>query len=183
MRMGTLLAALVAAAPAARAAELEPVAAPDLGAACDDMELKPLADAIDREVGKMQTMSGGLSFGSTQVSYRDYAQKTLAPLAALARKGADALCPALRTRFTFWRNPGVGPGKFTAYQNPVVRASRTKKGAFQFPLYRRPPGALAALTTAQVIAGGLNGKGLELIYLADATEVNLVHVEGSANVL
>src|SRR5262249_19594136 len=61
--------------------------------------------------------------------------------------------------------------------------SRTKKGAYQFPLYRRPPGELASLTTAQVIAGGLNGKGLELIYLADATEVNLVHVEGSANVL
>ncbi len=80
--------------------------------------------------------------GATQVSYKDYAQKTLAPLAALARKGARPLCSALGTQFTFYRNKGVGPGKFTAYQNPVVHASRKKKGAFQYPLYRRPPGAL-----------------------------------------
>src|SRR5262249_14889118 len=77
---------------------------------------------------------------------------------------------------------GAGAAKYTADQNPGVRASRRKKGPYKYPLYRRPQGALASLTTAEVIAGGLNGKGLELIYLADATEVNLVHVEGSANV-
>ena len=181
MRIVSVVAALLLAAPAL-ADNLELVATPDLGASCDDMDPKPLAEAIDREVAKMQTMSGGLTFGRTQVSYKDYAQRTLAPLAALARQGAGALCPALKSRFGFWRNPGVGPGKFTAYQNPVVKASRTKKGPYQYPLYRRPPGPLASLTTAQIISGGLAGKGLELIYLADGTEANLVHVEGSADV-
>jgi membrane-bound lytic murein transglycosylase A len=181
MKTVPLVALLLVAAPAL-ADNLELVPTPDLGAACDDLDSKPLADAIDREVAKMQSMSGGLTFGRTQVTYKDYVQKTLVPLAALARKGPDALCAALRTRYGFWRNPGVGAGKFTAYQNPVVRASRTKKGVYQWPLYRRPAGALASLTTAEIIAGGLNGKGLELVYLADATEANLVHVEGSANV-
>jgi membrane-bound lytic murein transglycosylase A len=176
-----LLAAALLVGAAARADNLELVATPDL-TACDDMDLKPLADAIDREVQKMQTMSGGITVGAQHVSYKDYAQKTLAPLAALARQGAAALCPALKTRYGFWRNTGVGAGKFTAYQNPVVKASRTKKGPYQYPLYRRPAGELASLTTAQIIAGGLSGKGLELIYLADPTEANLVHVEGSADV-
>lgn len=162
---------------------LEAVPPPGGLSACDDMELGPLAAALDNEIAKMQGMSGSLTIGKVQVSYKDYAAKTLTPLAALARKGAKDLCAALGTRFTFYRNVGVGAGKFTAYQNPEVRASRTKKGAYQYPLYRRPQGALASLTTAEIIGGGLNGKGLEIVYLADATEVNLVHVEGSANVV
>jgi membrane-bound lytic murein transglycosylase A len=180
-----LVCALVLAPPAVAAADnLEPVAPPaNFSAACDDMDLAPLAAALDQEIAKMQGMSGSLTFGKAQVTYKDYAAKTLVPLAALARKGKTELCAALPKRFAFYRNPGVGAGKFTAYQNPVVKASRTKKGPYQYPLYKRPPGALASLTTAEVIAGGLNGKGLEIIYLADATEVNLVHVEGSANVL
>jgi len=176
------LAAVLATGPA-RADNLEAVAPPAaLTSGCDDMDLAPFAAAIDQEVAKMQGMNGALTIGKSQVSYKDYAAKTLAPLAALARKGPKVLCAALAKQFTFYRNPGVGPGKFTAYQNPLVRASRTKKGPYQYPLYRRPPGELASLTTAQVIAGGLSGKGLELAYLADPTEVNLVQVEGSANV-
>lgn len=180
----TATATAAATATSAAADTLEPVAPPAaLAAGCDDLDPAALAVAIDHEIEKMQSMSGSLTIGKTAVSYKDYAQKTLVPLAALARKGAKELCAALPQRFTFYRNSVVGAGKFTAYQNPLVRASRTKKGAYQHALYRRPPGALASLTTAEIIGGGLGGKGLELVYLADATETNLVQVEGSANVL
>jgi membrane-bound lytic murein transglycosylase A len=183
MRRLALPLALLCAWPAA-ADTLEGVAPPAaLAAGCDDLETVPLAVAIDREVEKLQAMSGSFTIGKTAVSYKDYAQKTLVPLAALARKGPKELCAALPKRFTFYRNTGVGAGKFTAYQNPLVRASRTKKGAYRYALYRRPAGAQSNLTTAEIIAGGLDGKGLELLYLADPTEANLVQVEGSANVL
>jgi membrane-bound lytic murein transglycosylase A len=127
-------------------------------------------------------MTGGLTLGAKTVAWADYARTTLGLLAQLAQQGTPALCAALAKRFDFYRNTGVGPGHFTIYYHPTFKASRTKKGTFQFPLYRRPKDpALAALTTAQVIAGGLAGKGLELAWLDDPTAVNAIHVEGSAS--
>jgi len=153
-----------------------------MGAQCDDLDPAALAEAIDREVAIFSRKSDVWTIGTTRVPVAEYAQKTLAPLAALARRGSAAMCAELPRRFRFFRNPGAGPGKFTAYHNPVIRASRTKKGPYRFPLYKRPPGALANLTTEQILAGGLDGKGLELLWLDDPTEVNAVHVEGTATV-
>ena len=176
-----LLLVLVAAAPAS-AQNLVPVPPPSFGSRCDDLDLAPLAEAIDREIEIMRKKPGTMAIGSTPVSYADYAAKTLAPLAALARQGPAAFCDALPKRFTFLRNGGVGAGTFTAYHNPVIRASRTKKAPYLYPLYRKPPAPLSALPTAEIQKGALDGKGLELIYLADPTEVNALHVEGSATV-
>jgi membrane-bound lytic murein transglycosylase A len=166
-------------------ATLVQVPAPTMGPLCDDLAGRDgaaLADAIDREIAIFSKKPGTLQFGARAVTNAEYARQTLAPLAAAARQGDKALCAALQTKFTFWRNPDAGPGKFTAYHNPVLRASRTKKAPYLHPVYRRPPGPLAQLTTEQILKGGLDGKGLELFYFADATEVNALHVEGSASV-
>lgn len=179
------LLALICSPSWASAQALVEVPVPDLGGACDDLDPAPLAEAIDREVAILSHRAASQRYviGAISVSVADYAAKTLVPLAALARQGSTALCRGLATRFRFFRNPDAGAGKFTAYHNPVVRASRTRHGPYQHPLYRRPPGALANLTTAEILAGGLDGKGLELIYLSDATEALAVQVEGSATVL
>lgn len=183
MRLPALIAlALVSAAPAARA-NLVAVPAPEMGAQCDDLDPIALAEAIEREVPMMQKMSGTLQFGDKAVAYKLYASATLQPLARLARQGREALCSAIAARFSFWRNPDAGAGMFTAYHNPLIRASRTKHAPYLYPIYKRPSGEAAHLTTADVIGGALEGRGLELIYLADPTEVNSVHVEGSATVL
>jgi membrane-bound lytic murein transglycosylase A len=173
--------AVVVAGAAAHAQTLEAVATPNMGAQCDDLDLKSLVTALESEAATIAKLQGSMNFAGTKVSYADYAAKTLLPLAAAAKQGQPALCKALATKFTFYRNPGVGPGKFTAYQNPVFKASRSKKGQYLYPIYKRPTDAgLAALTTDQIQKGGLNGKGLELFYFIDPTEVNVVHVEGSA---
>lgn len=181
-----LVLAVTLAPAAARGQGLVQVPTPEMGgAACDDLDPAGLIEAIDRELPALRKMapSAAFRFGDKSVTPADYAQRTLVPLVALARQGGAALCAGLARQFTFYRNAGVGPGKFTAYHNPLLRGSRTKQGAYQFPLYRRPPGDLAKRPTADYLAGALDGKGLELVYLADATEALAAHVEGSASIV
>src|SRR5262249_9488130 len=127
--------------------------------------------------------SRGFRFGERVVTPAEYAERTLGRLLALAQQGSGALCAALPREFLFFRNAGVGAGKFTAYYNPVYRGSRRRHGPYQHPLYRKPPGALSRKTTAEILAGALAGRDLELIYLSDATETMNCHVEGSATIL
>ena len=95
------------------------------------------------------------------------------------------------------------PGLLTSYFQPVLKGSRTPSPAFPIPVYRRPadlkplpPGhALTAdrltaardtqgrfepyFTRGEIDAGALAGHGLEILYLADAIEAFIMHVQGS----
>ncbi len=98
-------------------------------------------------------------------------------------------------------------GFFTGYFEPEVDGSPTETRAFRFPLHRRPPdlveiapgsvsGLDPALTFARragggmaehpdrgAIAGGaLDGRGLELVWLADAADAFFIHIQGSASI-
>lgn len=98
-------------------------------------------------------------------------------------------------------------GLLTGYYEPVMHGSRTRDGAYQTPIYRRPPelvtlidetraskaGALTHgrrtekgfepfFTRAEIEQGALKGKNLELIYFADPVEVFFMHIQGSARV-
>ena len=182
MRVALALVLVGAWAPA-WADGLVAVATPQLGTQCDDLDPAALADAIDREAGALGRSRETFRFGAKTVTAADYAARTLGPLAKLARQGSAALCAELPKRFDFYRNPDAGQGKFTAYYNPMFRGSRTKTAVYQHPLYRRPPGAEALRATAEYLKGALEGKGLELVYLADATQVLAAHVEGSATIV
>jgi membrane-bound lytic murein transglycosylase A len=151
-----------------------------MGAACDDLPIEALAEAIDREIPllRQRPPSPGLRLGQTVLSPARYADETLVPLLSLVRRGKKALCAELPRRFFFFHEGG--PGKFTGYHHPVYKGSRQRRGPYQHPLYRRPPGDLASLTTAQILAGGLDNKGLEVAWLADPTEALDAHIEGSA---
>jgi len=169
-------------APSTVRAQLVEVARPDLGTACDDLDPVALADAIDHEITILAKRSGERwKFGAFETTVGDYVQKTLKPLAELARKGGPALCAGL-ARFRFFRDPAGGAGKFTAYNNPLVKGSRRQHDAFQYAVYKRPGGELAKLTSGQIIDGGLAGKGLELAFLDDPVLVMRMHIEGSATV-
>jgi membrane-bound lytic murein transglycosylase A len=170
-------------AGAARGGELVQVAAPELGASCDDLDPTALAAAIDQEIASLEAHGKPLRIGDRAIPAREYVARTLRPLAALARQGTATLCAELPRRFAFYRNRDAGPGKFTAYHNPIFRGSRSRHGEYLHALYRRPAGALAALPTAEVLRGALDGQGLELVWLADATEALAAHVEGSASIL
>jgi membrane-bound lytic murein transglycosylase A len=97
----------------------------------------------------------------------------------------------------------AGPGLLTSYFQPVLKGSRTPSPAFPIPIYRRPEDlatlpfghALTAneltaardaqgrfepyFTRAEIEEGSLAGRGLEILYLADAIEAFIMHVQGS----
>jgi len=56
-------------------------------------------------------------------------------------------------------NNGDSDGLFTGYFEILLNGSRKREGAFQTPLYRRPPDP-KAYSRAQIEEGALTGKGL-----------------------
>ena len=103
----------------------------------------------------------------------------------------------------------AGPqGLLTGYYEPVLLGSRTPQGAFQTPIYKRPPdlvnlvdetqrgakssaltharktdkGTEPYATRAQIEQGALKGKNLELIYFADSVDVFFMQIQGSGRV-
>ncbi len=99
-------------------------------------------------------------------------------------------------------------GLLTGYYEPVLEGSRLKDDKFATPIYRRPAdlvnlvheaerGAKASQLTharktatgtdpystrAEIEAGALGGKNLELLYLADAVETFFMHIQGSGRI-
>jgi membrane-bound lytic murein transglycosylase A len=97
-------------------------------------------------------------------------------------------------------------GLLTSYFEPVLKGSRTRSPAFPVPVYRRPADleALAAghalltigltagraisgqlvpyFTRSEIEAGALDGRGLEILYLADPIHAFIMHVQGSGRV-
>jgi membrane-bound lytic murein transglycosylase A len=98
------------------------------------------------------------------------------------------------------------PGLLTGYYEPQVRASFERVGTFQHPLYARPselmelPDMAQALgiagdvtwgrqtesgfeafpDRAAIMAGALEGQGLELVYLENMVDAFFIHIQGSA---
>lgn len=76
----------------------------------------------------------------------------------------------------------VGRGTFTGYYEVEVQGSRQRTGAYQFPVYAKPAdlgNRSPYFSRTQIDQGALNGKGLELLYLASAADAFLLHVQGS----
>jgi membrane-bound lytic murein transglycosylase A len=105
--------------------------------------------------------------------------------------------------------PSGEPGLVTGYYEPEVTGARAKGGGFQVPVYGRPDdlvpltldlmraryndrltsmrqsqaGLVPYSTRAEIVAGALSGRGLELLYLDDAVELFFMQVQGSGRVL
>jgi membrane-bound lytic murein transglycosylase A len=89
-------------------------------------------------------------------------------------------------------------GLLTGYYLPRVRGSRDHRPGYDVPLYRRPADLMSAddghlgrlvngalqpyYTRAEIDAGALAGKGLELVWLASPTDAFFVSIQGSAEV-
>ncbi len=99
----------------------------------------------------------------------------------------------------------AGPGFVTGYYEPEIEGSYVRGGPFQVPVYRRPDdlitlapeterarfndsitgmrqtadGQVPYYTRAEIWAGALAGRGLELLYLKDAVELFYMQVQGS----
>jgi membrane-bound lytic murein transglycosylase A len=104
--------------------------------------------------------------------------------------------------------PPFGHGFFTGYYEPEVAGSLTHTAAFTVPLHavpddlvefdqaHPPPGLDPALRFARrtgdgygeyadraaIMAGALDGRGLELVWLADPVDAFFIHIQGAARV-
>ena len=76
----------------------------------------------------------------------------------------------------------MGEGTFTGYYEAEINGSRTKTGAFQWPLYKRPTDLVSEvpyLTREQIERGALAGRGLELMYVDNPVDVFMLQIQGS----
>ncbi len=126
--------------------------------------------------------------------------------AALPSRDARAFFEA---SFAPWEVvPPSGRAFFTGYYEPEVAGARTRTTGFNVPLLARPddliefdpadapPGLDPALRFARktadglgeypdraaIMAGALDGRGLELAWLADAVDAFFIHVQGAARI-
>lgn len=174
---------------------------PDLAVAIERPDL--LAHAIDQSLLYLQKPSSRRYYPYLEIdharvdaslrAFRSMLERGLSPVEMQAE---------LRRRFDLYRSKGrarTGEVLFTAYCEPIYRASLAPGGPYRWPLYRRPPelesdpegkplgwrrpdGTLGPSPRRREIDGGaaLAGRGLELAWLADPLEAYLVHVQGSA---
>ena len=135
------------------------------------------------------------------------------PCAAAIEFGDGVAREAARDFFEAHYTPhmidgGAEHGFVTGYYEPEVRASRTRGGKFQVPVYGRPDdlitltpdtdtarfndritglwqtpeGRVPYYTREEIGAGALSGRGLELLYLDDEVELFFMQVQGSGRV-
>lgn len=89
------------------------------------------------------------------------------------------------TPFQFANGDGTLDGLVTGYYEPLLHGSRTRHGAYQYPLYRWPAGyragtalpARAQLERAGVLAGN------ELVWVDDPIEGFFLQVQGSGRIV
>ena len=126
-------------------------------------------------------------------------------------RGADSNAARIffETHFTPHRYAGEAPGGFvTGYYEPELEGSRTRGGKFTVPVYGVPddlvrlyPDEERARRNAEMTAGrkadgeivpyydrreieqgALDGRGLELLWLADPVDAFYMHIQGSGRV-
>lgn len=69
-------------------------------------------------------------------------------------------------------------GLFTGYYEAEIDAARQPDAAHRYPLYRAPK-TPTKLTRAEIEAGGLQGQGLEFLWLKDPVDAFFLQIQGS----
>ncbi|MDW8315835.1 MAG: MltA domain-containing protein [Rhodovarius sp.] len=74
-----------------------------------------------------------------------------------------------------------GEGRLTGYFEPELRGSLVPEGPFRIPLRAPPPEPVSA-TRAEIAAGALDGRGLELVWVESPAEAFFLHIQGSGRI-
>ncbi|HSF96936.1 MAG TPA: murein transglycosylase A [Thermohalobaculum sp.] len=83
------------------------------------------------------------------------------------------------------RHDSPGGGLVTAYYEPVLDGALRPGGGYEVPLYGLPQdldGRAPYLTRAEIGAGALAGRGLEIAWLADPAEAFFLQIQGSGRI-
>ncbi|MFN3953911.1 MAG: murein transglycosylase A [Pararhodobacter sp.] len=81
---------------------------------------------------------------------------------------------------------GHATALFTAYFEPELRAASAPASGFEVPAYRLPPelaGAQTGPSRAEIDAGALSGRGLELAWLRSPAELYFLQMQGSGRLI
>jgi len=79
---------------------------------------------------------------------------------------------------------GESKGLFTGYYEAELRGSKTKSEIYKYPIYSKPKNLTSEpyLSRAEIEAGALKDKGLEILYVDDAVDLFFMHIQGSGRV-
>ncbi len=155
---------------------------PALLAAC--LAFAPFADAQEAGFDRLPGWRGERV--AEVVSLFLQACPRLAPLFRAACDGAARVPPgdeAAARAFveSAFRPSYLGQALTTGYFELDVTASRTRGGVYQWPLLRPPPDP-RRFGRAEILAGALAGRGLEILWFASASDLYFVQLQGSARV-
>ncbi|WP_344844249.1 murein transglycosylase A [Celeribacter arenosi] len=93
--------------------------------------------------------------------------------------------PQARTFFElFFRPVLIEDGRdplFTGYFEPEIDGARTRTHRFRVPVYSLPSGG-TSLTRSEISQGALAGRGLEIAWVDDPTELFFLQVQGSGRI-
>jgi membrane-bound lytic murein transglycosylase A len=131
-------------------------------ARADDQPLDPAASGDFGSVGEWRAVcEAAVKLPGTDAAAKDFFTTGFVPL--LAGNGGDS------------------EGLFTGYFEITLNGSRRQEGSFQTPIYRRPPDP-TAYSRAEIEAGALAGKQLELAWVDDPVGAYLLGVQGSGQI-
>lgn len=77
---------------------------------------------------------------------------------------------------------GNDQGLFTGYYIPEIHGSRTRRGKYQTPVYRLSPDVKKGekyYTRAEIYAGALKNRGLEIAWVDDPVALFFIEIQGS----
>ncbi|MEM9207147.1 MAG: MltA domain-containing protein [Pseudomonadota bacterium] len=143
--------------------------------------------------------------GSLPGGFEAACEEALSASGGLSRRSARQF---FETHFCPHEVDEAGPGLLTSYYEPELEASRVKTDEFTAPLYALPDdlvtgddvdgsaerpdleafrrsddgSLLQYFTRADINAGALDGRGLELVWLRDPVDAFFVHIQGSTRV-
>ncbi len=86
--------------------------------------------------------------------------------------------------FERWFAPHpLGEGLVTGYYEPELRGAELPGGGYAEPLFALPPeGPLRLLDRGAIEAGGLEGRGLELVWVDDPVDAFFLQIQGSGRI-
>jgi membrane-bound lytic murein transglycosylase A len=172
---------------------------PDLKPAADQLTDPGLRQALNRSVDWFARPSTRAHFPIGPISH-GHAWASVYALKKIARNDPADPVQRLRSEFNVWESvgwDGKGTVFYTGYYSPVLQASRTRQGPYQYPLYKRPADLVTEERTGKVL-GRRTGDGLEpyptrrqiqkqnllkgeeLVWLKNRFDSYLVQVNGSA---
>ena len=156
-----------------------------------------------KAAGRAGNKAGAIAIPPALLATCDAAAKVATPV---TRAAARAF---FEREFTPHRVVHAAPeGLLTGYYEPVLEGSRTPTEHFSTPIYKRPSdlvnlvheaqrgakadqltharktakGTEPYSTRAEIEAGALTGKNLELMYLADPVDTFFMHIQGSGRI-